>query len=79
MPSDFQRARIILDESHIIVTGASGSGKSTFTRKIVKEYKKIWKDREVYLFSALNEDESLDEIKPKRFRIDDRLVSNPFE
>jgi hypothetical protein len=45
----------------------------------VKEYKKIWKDREVYLFSALKEDESLDEIKPKRFRIDESLVSNPLD
>jgi hypothetical protein len=34
-------------------------------RKFVKEYKKIWKDREVYLFSALKEDESLDEDKTK--------------
>jgi predicted ATP-dependent serine protease len=43
----------------IYITGASGIGKSTFTRKFVKEYKKIWKDRDVYLFSALKEDESL--------------------
>ena len=63
----------------IYITGASGSGKSTFTRKFVKEYKKIWKDRDVYLFSALKEDESLDEIKPKRFRIDESLVSNPLD
>ena len=63
----------------IYITGASGSGKSAFTREFVKEYKKIWKDREVYSFRALKEDESLDEIKPKRFRIDDSLVSNPLD
>ena len=63
----------------IYITGASGSGKSTFTRKFVKEYKKIWKDRDVYLFSALKEDESLDEIKPKRFRIDESLISIPLD
>ena len=58
----------------LYITGASGSGKSTFTRKNIKEYQKIWKDSEVYLFSALKEDESLDEIKPKRFRSDETLV-----
>ena len=63
----------------LYITGASGSGKSTCTRKFVKEYKNIWKDREVHLFSALKEDESLDEIKPKRFKIDDGLVSNPLD
>ena len=63
----------------IYCTGASGSGKSTFTRKYVKEYKKLYKDREVYLFSALKEDESLDEIKPKRFRIDESLVNDPLD
>lgn len=63
----------------IYCTGASGSGKSTFTRKYVKEYKKLYKDREVFLFSALKEDESLDEVKPKRFKIDESLVTNPLD
>ena len=63
----------------LYITGASGSGKSTFMRKFVKEYKTIWKDREVYLFSALEEDESLDEIKPKRFKIDESLVKKPLD
>ena len=34
--------------------------------------------REVYLFSALTEDESLDEVKPKRFIMDERMVSEPI-
>ena len=67
-----------LERQIIYITGASGSGKSTFTRKYVKEYKKAYKDREVYLFSALTEDESLDEVKPKRFIMDERMVSEPI-
>ena len=32
----------------------------------------------MYLVSALTEDESLDEVKPKRFILDDRMVSEPI-
>ena len=61
------------------ITGVSGSGKSTFTRKFVKEYRKIFKENEVYLFSCSTSDESLDEVKPKRFRIEDDLVIDPIK
>ena len=67
-----------LERQVIYITGASGSGKSRFTRKCVKEYNKAYKDREVYLSSALTEDESVDEVKPKRFIMDDRMVSEPI-
>jgi Cdc6-like AAA superfamily ATPase len=68
-----------LERQIIYITGVSGSGKSTFTRKFVKEYKKIFKENEVYLFSCLTQDESLDEVKPKRFKINDELVTDPIE
>jgi thymidylate kinase len=68
-----------LERQIIYITGVSGSGKSTFTRKFVKEYKKIFKENEVYLFSCLTEDESLDEVKPLRFKINDELVTEPIE
>jgi hypothetical protein len=42
-------------------------------------YKKKYKDREIYMFSSLNEDPSLDKIKPKRFKIDDSLWKDPME
>jgi len=68
-----------LERQIIYITGVSGSGKSTCTRKFVKEYKKIFKENEVYLFSCLTSDESLDEVKPKRFRIEDDLVTDPIK
>ena len=68
-----------LDRQIIYCTGCSGSGKSTFIRKYCKEYKKKFKDNEIYLFSALKSDDSLDEIKPKRFKIDESLVSDPLD
>ena len=60
------------------ITGASGSGKSTYIKNYCKEYKKIFKKNEIYLFSSLGEDESLDEIQPKRIKIDQSLVDDPL-
>ena len=50
----------------IYMTGPSGSGKSTYTRKYLEQWKKKNKDKDIYMFSSLPEDESLDEVKPKR-------------
>lgn len=60
------------------ITGASGSGKSTFTRMYCEEYRKKFKDNEIYLFSNLTEDPSLDSIKPKRIIIGDNLIEEPI-
>jgi len=62
----------------LYITGASGSGKSTYTKNYIKQYKKMYPKRPVYLFSALKEDESLDEINPERIVIDDSLVEQPL-
>jgi hypothetical protein len=62
------------------VVGASGSGKSYYTKMICKEYTKKFPDRPVYMFSTLPEDVSVDDIKNlKRPKIDDTLVSDPIE
>lgn len=62
----------------LYITGPSGSGKSTFVRKYLEQYKKTYKDREIYLFSSLPDDESLDDIQPKRVRIDEELYTDPL-
>lgn len=63
----------------IYITGPSGSGKSTYSANYIKQYKKNKKGNEIYLFSALPEDDSLDEINPKRILIDDRLITEPLK
>ena len=61
----------------LYITGRSGSGKSTYTRKYLEEYRKKFKDRPIYMFSALPDDPSLDSIKPKRIELDESIISDP--
>ena len=77
--SKFQQVPDTTTERQILyITGPSGSGKSTYTRMFLEEYKRKYKDREIYLFSSLKEGESLDKIKPKRFKLDDTLWKDPL-
>jgi hypothetical protein len=47
----------------LYVTGASGSGKSYYTRAYAEEYKKKFPHNEIFLFSSIAEDSSIDKIK----------------
>ena len=74
--------QMIPDSSHerdvYYVCGPSGSGKSYFVREYCKQYKKKFKDNEVYVFSNLKEDPTLDVIKLKRFKLDSSLYEDPL-
>ena len=54
------------ERSITYVTGASGSGKSFWTRMYVDEYKRLYPKREVYLISSITDDSSIDKIKGLR-------------
>ena len=62
--SSFQ---LVPDTSHerdvMMVVGPSGSGKSYFVKKYCEQYIKKFKDRNIYVFSNLKEDSSLDTLK----------------
>lgn len=63
------------------VAGASGSGKSYFARNIAENYKKLYPEREIYLISKLDSDETLDTMKigkPKRINIES-LLEEPVD
>ena len=62
----------------LYITGASGSGKTTFTAGYIKEYKKTYKKNEIYVFSALKEDETLDKLGIKRVKVDKNLIDDPL-
>lgn len=79
---DDQKFQQVPDENTerqiLYITGASGSGKSTYIASYCKQYKKKFPKNEIYVFSALAEDTSLDVIKPNRLKIDERMISDPL-
>jgi len=78
--SKFQHVPDTTKEREILyITGPSGSGKSTYTRKYLEQYKKKYKNREIYLFSSLPSDEFLDKIKPKRIKLDESTYTDPIK
>jgi hypothetical protein len=67
----------------LYITGASGSGKSYYTREYCKQWLKLHSkkdDAEIYLYSSLTEDETLDDpaIKINRIKIDEGLINDPI-
>lgn len=55
----------------IMVTGASGSGKSTWIANYITQYNKLFPNNKIILFSRLSEDKVLDELNLiKRVKLD---------
>jgi len=68
------------DRDTIYICGAAGSGKSYWAGKYLIEYRKIFKDNPIYLFSEGTEDKALDNIKGiKRIPLDDELLAEPIQ
>ena len=63
----------------VYISGVSGSGKSTYTGKYIKEFKKIFKKDEIFIFSSVEKDEALDKYKIIRIPIDEDLIEEPLE
>jgi hypothetical protein len=59
----------------LYITGSSGSGKSYYTAQYIKEYKKIYPKRDIYLFSSVGDDAQLDKLKVKRVKLNNDLLS----
>jgi hypothetical protein len=65
------------ERSITYVTGASGSGKSYWTRMYVDEYKRLYPKREVYLISSITDDSSIDKIKGlRRIKLEGDFLTN---
>lgn len=64
----------------LYIAGRSGSGKSYYAMRYIKEYKKKYKDREVYLFTYLTEeDQTLRDLKVKKFKLDKKFLEAELE
>lgn len=62
----------------IYISGPSESGKSTWCSNYLREYIKLFPNREIYLFSRLDEDPVLDEYEPTRILINEELLEDPI-
>ena len=68
------------ERSILYITGPSGSGKSYYTKNYILEYKKMFKNNNIYIFSSLDSDETLDKIpKIKRIKFTDKFLSYDFK
>lgn len=62
------------ERSILYITGRSGSGKSYYTLNYCMEYKKMYPKRNIYLFSALESDSTLDKLKGlQRFKLSEEF------
>ena len=67
------------ERSILYITGASGSGKSYYTREYIKQYRNIFPKNPIYLFSSLNDDPTLDKLTyVKRVNLDDNFLNTFF-
>jgi len=55
------------------ISGMSGSGKSYFAGQLLKKYKKLYPKNEIFIFSSVNEDKSLDSLKVNRINLEGLL------
>jgi hypothetical protein len=63
----------------LYITGSSGSGKSYFTRKYCNEFAKLFPKRNIYLFSSITQDDSVDTIKGlKRIKLTPEFLEEDF-
>ena len=65
-------------ESFIYLSGATGSGKTYYINQYIKQFKHIYPDRKIYVFSDVDHDPLIDEFKPIRIKIDEELVTTPL-
>ena len=64
--------------SKTYVAGPSGSGKSYFIGEYLRQFRKIFKNDEIYVLSPIDEDPSLDKADIIRIDLDEHLVANPI-
>jgi hypothetical protein len=62
------------------ITGCSGSGKSYYTRKYCAEFAKLFPKRNIYLFSSISSDDSIDSLKGlNRIKLSPEFIEENWE
>jgi len=68
------------DRDVIYYSGPAGVGKSYAMASYLRNYKKSFKDRPVYLFSEKESDDVLDSIRDlKRVKMDEQMINDPLD
>lgn len=62
----------------LYISGVSGSGKSTYTGGYIKEFKKMFPNDEIFVFSSVSKDAAFDKYNPVRIPIDMELIEDPL-
>ena len=63
----------------IYISAPSGAGKSTFTANWIREFRKMFRKDDIYLFSSIASDRVLDKQDPTRIILDDELLNDPID
>jgi hypothetical protein len=66
-------------EQRYLIAGPSLSGKSTISATIIRSYLKQHPKNDVFLFSNVGADASIDRVKPTRIKIDENMVDDPID
>lgn len=68
------------ESSRVYVAGPTGSGKSWYSRNLLKQYLKVQPESKIYLFSDVEKDPVLDELPNlKRIPLNESILDNPFK
>jgi len=64
----------------LYITGASGSGKSFYTKLYCDQYKKMFPKNDIYLVSSIHEDSSIDKVKGlKRIKLSNEILTTDLQ
>lgn len=62
----------------LYISGMSGSGKSFYARKYAIEYHKLFPKNDVYLFSSVTNDKSIEQKWIKQVKLNDEFIATDF-
>lgn len=84
-PTKMVKGKLVPHRTNLYITGPGGSGKTTLTAKFAKNYHKFFPKAPIYLFSEVDNDDTLDKLKNskgekliQRIKIGDNLVEDPI-
>lgn len=63
----------------LYTSGPSGAGKSTHTSSYAQQWRALFPDNPIYLFSSVAEDKALDKLHPIRIALDPSILENKLQ